>query len=122
MAMACSAVATGPTCSVRNGPMTSSRHPAAALFSAPYLEPSKLVMRFRLPELARKRLGPDADLRVADLGQPLPYPDAAFDDVIASLVLHYLEDWTAPLAELHRIPAFRWPTDRVRQPPHHRPL
>jgi ubiquinone/menaquinone biosynthesis C-methylase UbiE len=53
--------------------------------------------------LARKRLGPDTDLRVADLGQPLPYPDAAFDDVVASLVLHYLEDWTAPLAELRRV-------------------
>jgi SAM-dependent methyltransferase len=54
-------------------------------------------------KLARQRLGPGADLRVADLGQPLPYPDAAFDDVIASLVLHYLEDWNAPLAELRRI-------------------
>jgi hypothetical protein len=35
-----------------------------------------------------------ADLRVADLGSPLPLPDGAFDDVIACLVLHYLEDWT----------------------------
>ncbi|WP_372497093.1 class I SAM-dependent methyltransferase [Pseudonocardia humida] len=24
-------------------------------------------------------------------------------DVVASLVLHYLEDWTAPLAELRRV-------------------
>jgi ubiquinone/menaquinone biosynthesis C-methylase UbiE len=54
-------------------------------------------------ELARKRLGQDADLRVADLGRPLPYPDGAFDDVIASLVLHYFEDWTEPLAELRRV-------------------
>ena len=54
-------------------------------------------------ELARKRLGEDADLRVADISQPLPYGDQAFDDVIAALVLHYLEDWTAPLAELRRI-------------------
>ncbi len=54
-------------------------------------------------ELARKRLGPGPDLRVADLGSPLPYPDGAFDDVIAALVLHYLEDWTAPLAELRRV-------------------
>ncbi|MGH3249442.1 MAG: methyltransferase domain-containing protein [Trebonia sp.] len=54
-------------------------------------------------EVARRRLGPDADLRVADLASPLPYPDGAFDDVIASLVLHYLEDWTAPLAELRRV-------------------
>jgi ubiquinone/menaquinone biosynthesis C-methylase UbiE len=54
-------------------------------------------------ELARRRLGDDADLRIADLGSPLPFPDSAFDDVVASLVLHYLEDWTAPLAELRRV-------------------
>jgi SAM-dependent methyltransferase len=54
-------------------------------------------------ELARRRLGPDADLRLADLGQPLPFGDGAFDDVVAALVLHYLEDWTAPLAELRRV-------------------
>jgi SAM-dependent methyltransferase len=57
----------------------------------------------KMVELARKRLGPDADLRIADLGGPLPYPDGAFDDVIAALVLHYLEDWTGPLAELRRV-------------------
>ena len=54
-------------------------------------------------KLARKRLGKDANLQVADLGRPLPYPDGAFDDVIASLVLHYFEDWTEPLAELRRV-------------------
>ena len=53
--------------------------------------------------LARRRLGDDADLHLADLGRPLPFPDGAFDDVVASLVLHYLEDWTAPLAELRRV-------------------
>ncbi|VVJ15693.1 methyltransferase [Amycolatopsis camponoti] len=57
----------------------------------------------KMVELARRRLGPDADLRVADLGEPLPYPDGAFDDVVAALVLHYLEDWTAPLGELRRV-------------------
>jgi SAM-dependent methyltransferase len=54
-------------------------------------------------EQARRRLGDDADLRVAELGRPLPYADAAFDDVIASLVLHYLEDWGPALAELRRV-------------------
>jgi ubiquinone/menaquinone biosynthesis C-methylase UbiE len=54
-------------------------------------------------ELARRRLGEGADLTVADLAKPLPYADAAFDDVVASLVLHYLEDWTEPLAELRRV-------------------
>ncbi|NUP03514.1 MAG: methyltransferase domain-containing protein [Nonomuraea sp.] len=57
----------------------------------------------KMLELARRRLGDDADLRLADLGGPLPFPDAAFDDVVASLVLHYLKDWTAPLAELRRV-------------------
>jgi ubiquinone/menaquinone biosynthesis C-methylase UbiE len=54
-------------------------------------------------ELARRRLGDEADLQLADLGSPLPFPDGAFDDVIACLVLHYLEDWTGPLAELRRV-------------------
>jgi SAM-dependent methyltransferase len=54
-------------------------------------------------ELARRRLGEAADLRIADLGGPLPYADDTFDDVVASLVLHYLEDWGPALAELRRV-------------------
>ncbi|RSN24717.1 SAM-dependent methyltransferase [Amycolatopsis sp. WAC 04169] len=57
----------------------------------------------KMLELARKRLGDDAELRIADISKPLPFPDGAFDDVIAALVLHYLEDWTAPLAEIRRV-------------------
>ncbi len=57
----------------------------------------------RMVELARRRLGDDADLQVADLGSPLPFPDGTFDDVAASLVLHYLEDWGPALAELRRV-------------------
>jgi SAM-dependent methyltransferase len=53
-------------------------------------------------KLARRRLGDDADLRVADLGGPLPFDDT-FDDVTASLVLHYLEEWGPALAELRRV-------------------
>jgi SAM-dependent methyltransferase len=54
-------------------------------------------------QLARRRLGDDADLHVADLGAPLPFADVEFDDVVASLVLHYLKDWAGPLAELRRV-------------------
>jgi SAM-dependent methyltransferase len=57
----------------------------------------------KMLQLARQRLGDSADLQLADLRNPLPFSDGAFDDVIASLVLHYLEDWTAPLAELRRV-------------------
>jgi ubiquinone/menaquinone biosynthesis C-methylase UbiE len=53
--------------------------------------------------LARQRLGEDADVRVADLAAPLPFGEAQFDVVVASLVLHYLEDWSGPLAELRRV-------------------
>ncbi|MBB3674733.1 class I SAM-dependent methyltransferase [Modestobacter versicolor] len=53
--------------------------------------------------LARERLGADADVQVADLATPLPFADGGFDDVTASLVLHYLRDWAAPLAELRRV-------------------
>jgi ubiquinone/menaquinone biosynthesis C-methylase UbiE len=54
-------------------------------------------------ELARQRLSEDADVRVADLGAPLPYPDHAFDLVVASLSLHYVKDWASALAELRRV-------------------
>lgn len=54
-------------------------------------------------ELAGRRLGRDVRLLVADLGKPLPFAAGAFDDVVASLVLHYLADWTTPLAELRRV-------------------
>ncbi|WP_084959650.1 class I SAM-dependent methyltransferase [Thermoactinospora rubra] len=53
--------------------------------------------------LARRRLGDDADLHVADLRDPLPFADGTFDDVVASLVLHYLEDWGPTLAEMRRV-------------------
>src|SRR5450756_697335 len=46
---------------------------------------------------------PFAVLRVADLGSRLPFDDGAFDDVVASLVLHYLGDWGPALAELRRV-------------------
>ena len=36
---------------------------------------------------------------MADLSASLPLADGAFDDVVVSLVLHYLQDWSA-----------RWPS------------
>jgi len=53
--------------------------------------------------IARRRLGDDVALRVADLKDPLPFDDGAFDLVTASLVLHYLEDWGPTLAEFRRV-------------------
>ncbi|MGW1345937.1 class I SAM-dependent methyltransferase [Kribbella sp. NPDC002412] len=79
-----------------SGPLTAALRDRGAIMTGFDLSPAMI-------ELARRRLGEDADLTVADLAKPLPYADTAFDDVVASLVLHYLEDWTEPLAELRRV-------------------
>jgi SAM-dependent methyltransferase len=57
----------------------------------------------RLIERARERLGDRAEFRVTDIAQPLPFEDASFDVVAASLVLHYLARWGPPLREFARI-------------------
>lgn len=54
-------------------------------------------------QLARSRAGDEMDLRLADIREPLPFDDHSFDDVIASLVLHYLEDWAPTLTEMRRV-------------------
>jgi SAM-dependent methyltransferase len=79
------------------GPLMESLRDRGAVVTG--VEPS-----IKMLELARKRLGEDVDLHQAGLsGDPLPFPDGAFDDVVACLVLHYLEDWKAPLADLRRV-------------------
>ncbi|MGW1200981.1 class I SAM-dependent methyltransferase [Streptomyces sp. NPDC002536] len=57
----------------------------------------------RMLALAKRRLGDDADVHQVDLRDRLPFDDGAFDDVVSSLVLHYLEDWGPTLAELRRV-------------------
>lgn len=78
------------------GPLTAALRDRGAVVTGFDLSPAMI-------DLARQRLGADADLHVADLGGPLPFGDDAFDVVVASLCLHYLEDWAAPLAELRRV-------------------
>ena len=53
--------------------------------------------------LASARLGDAARVVQADLAQPLPLPDCAFDLVLSSLTLHYVADWLAPLREFRRV-------------------
>lgn len=56
-----------------------------------------------LLDLAAQRLGPSVVLLQADLSEPLPFGDGSFDLVVASLVMHYLEDWVPTLSEFHRL-------------------
>ena len=54
--------------------------------------------------LAGQRVGDRAQILTADLAEPLTFlADASADLIVASLVLHYLADWTAPLSEFHRV-------------------
>jgi SAM-dependent methyltransferase len=53
---------------------------------------------------AQERTGGRADLRLFDLRRPLDFlADVSFDLVFGSMVVHYIEDWTVPFAEFHRI-------------------
>ena len=79
-----------------SGPLAEAMRDAGA-------EVSAFDVSTAMVELARQRLGDDVDLRVHNLEDSLPYDDGEFDDVIISLVLHYLEDWSEPLAELRRV-------------------
>jgi SAM-dependent methyltransferase len=58
----------------------------------------------RMIELARQRLGPDADLRIVDMTQPLvAFSNETFDFVNAPLCLDYIQDWRALFFEFKRI-------------------
>lgn len=56
-----------------------------------------------LLEIARRRLDNRARLLEADLNKALPFADQSFDLIIASLVMHYLPDWSRSLSEFHRL-------------------
>lgn len=56
-----------------------------------------------LLDIARRRLEGRARLLLADLNQPLPFEDGSFDLIVASLVMHYLPDWSQPLSEFGRV-------------------
>lgn len=54
-------------------------------------------------DYAARRLGERATLLQHDIEDPLPFAESTFDTVAAGLVLHYLPDWGALLAEVHRV-------------------
>lgn len=58
----------------------------------------------RLLEIAERRVGDRAEFHVTDIVQPLSFiPNNSIDLIVASLVMHYIRDWTVPLSEFHRI-------------------
>jgi ubiquinone/menaquinone biosynthesis C-methylase UbiE len=58
----------------------------------------------KMIELAKRRLKRSTGIFQADLDQPLTFLDSSsFDVVLSALVLNYLEDWDATLAEFYRV-------------------
>jgi SAM-dependent methyltransferase len=53
--------------------------------------------------IARERLGAGVFLQEGDLAEVLPFRPGSFDAILASLVMHYLEDWGPTLAEFRRV-------------------
>lgn len=53
--------------------------------------------------IARERLAEGTRLDQVDLRQRLPYADSTFHAVLCALALHYMEDWSGPLREFHRV-------------------
>ncbi|MEE4153585.1 MAG: class I SAM-dependent methyltransferase [Erythrobacter sp.] len=54
--------------------------------------------------IARERAGPHAEIRIADMAQPLDWlADASFDLVASSLAIDYVRDWSRPLGEFARV-------------------
>lgn len=80
---------------------------AAGVLTAQLVERGAEVLALdrepRLVAFARERVGARARFEVADLSRPLDVVPAGWADVVvASLVLHYLEDWAPLLDELRR--------------------
>lgn len=58
----------------------------------------------KMVELAKQRLCGAADVRQADLGQPLDFlDDSTFDLVLSPLVMDYVADWDRTFAEFYRV-------------------
>ncbi|TQS75199.1 class I SAM-dependent methyltransferase [Ornithinibacillus gellani] len=52
---------------------------------------------------AKARLGKKASFNCHDLEKPLPFERDTFDIIICSLTLHYIKDWSQPMAEFARV-------------------
>lgn len=58
----------------------------------------------RMIELTKKRLKRTTDIWQADLSRPLTFLESSsFNVVLSALVLDYIQDWTIPFAEFHRV-------------------
>ena len=48
-------------------------------------------------------MGSEATIAACDLTEALPFADEAFDYIVSSLTLHYIEDWMPTFREFQRV-------------------
>ncbi|MFE0557760.1 class I SAM-dependent methyltransferase [Paenibacillus sp. NPDC058910] len=54
-------------------------------------------------EACKRRVGNEATIFACDITEDLPFDDEAFDLIVSSLTLHYIEDWTLTFREFQRV-------------------
>ncbi|MTH54970.1 methyltransferase domain-containing protein [Bacillus mangrovi] len=54
-------------------------------------------------QAAKRRTGHLAEVHCLNLAGALPFEDQSFDQIVSSLTLHYLEDWSATFKEFNRV-------------------
>ncbi|XEC92991.1 class I SAM-dependent methyltransferase [Paenibacillus tarimensis] len=54
-------------------------------------------------EACKRRVGNKAVISTCDISEPLPFKNEAFDLIVSSLTLHYIDDWALTFREFHRV-------------------
>lgn len=54
-------------------------------------------------EACKRRVGNEATVFTCDITEDLPFEDEAFDLIVSSLTLHYIEDWAPTFREFQRV-------------------
>ncbi|MDQ6875786.1 MAG: class I SAM-dependent methyltransferase [Actinomycetota bacterium] len=54
-------------------------------------------------DLAKERVGNQAQIDLVEIGTKLPYPDRSFDLAVCALTIHHVTDRVTAFAEFHRV-------------------
>ncbi|WP_199614225.1 class I SAM-dependent methyltransferase [Paenibacillus alkalitolerans] len=54
-------------------------------------------------EACKRRVGNSAEVFTCDLTGTLPFDDEAFNLIVSSLTLHYIDDWAPTFRDFHRV-------------------